>query len=207
MHLYMHPWSGNARRARITARLCALPVQEHLVDLSTGAQHDPAYLGLNPNGMVPTLVDGDVHLWESSAIAIYLAGKAGRTDLWPSEPAAQANVARWLFWQHNHWSPAVAGLTWQRLVRPMRGLEPEPQAVEDCLQRWARFSPVREADLEHHPFVCGDTLTLADVSLSVGLTFAEAVALPLAERPAIAAWRQRLEALPAWVETRPALPG
>src|SRR4051794_30609766 len=89
MKLYFHPLSSNARRARLVVHHLGLAVEEELVDLTQGAQRRPAYLALNPNGKVPTLVDGDLKLWESYAIMIYLCEKHGRRELYPDELATR----------------------------------------------------------------------------------------------------------------------
>ena len=52
------------------------------------------YLKLNPNGKVPTVVDGDTVIWESHTILRYLASKAGKTDLYPTDLAARSQVER-----------------------------------------------------------------------------------------------------------------
>ena len=78
------------------------------VDLMAGALRTPQYAKLNPSMKAPTLVDGDVVLWESSAIMAYLCIKAG-SDMWPAHaPAEQVEVLRWLSWNDGHWAPAVA---------------------------------------------------------------------------------------------------
>jgi len=75
MRLYFHPGSTNARRARLTAALLGIELDEKLVDFAKGEHKAPAYMALNPNGAIPTLVDGDLVLTESRAIMQYLAGK------------------------------------------------------------------------------------------------------------------------------------
>ena len=75
MKLYVHPMSSNARRAQMTAILLGTPIETVFIDLQKGAQRNPEYLALNPNGRVPTLVDGDFALWESLAIMEYVAEK------------------------------------------------------------------------------------------------------------------------------------
>ena len=72
MQLYGYFRSGNTRKVRLC--LAELSVQHELVavDLAAGEQRSPDYLRINPNGVVPTLVDGELVLWESSAILLYL---------------------------------------------------------------------------------------------------------------------------------------
>jgi glutathione S-transferase len=63
-----------------------------------GNTADAAYLSLNPNGKVPTLVDGDLVIWESNTILRYVCNRSG-SDLYPEEPAARSHVERWMDWQ------------------------------------------------------------------------------------------------------------
>lgn len=81
------------------------------MDMMGGALKEPDYVARNPNMKAPTLVDGDLVLWESSAIMAYLCIKAG-SDMWPAErPAEQVDVMRWLSWNDHHWSPWPTRLT------------------------------------------------------------------------------------------------
>src|SRR5690348_9690795 len=64
-----------------------------------GGNDDPAYRRLNPNGVVPTIQDGDLVLWESNAIVRYLAAKHGSGTLYPSDLAVRADADRWMDWQ------------------------------------------------------------------------------------------------------------
>jgi glutathione S-transferase len=69
MKLYMNPTSPNVRRVRLTAAVLGLQLEERNLDFAKGEQKKPEFLALNPNGPVPTLVDGDFVLTESRAIA------------------------------------------------------------------------------------------------------------------------------------------
>src|SRR6202043_4190817 len=64
-----------------------------------GKNKEPAYLAMNPNGLVPTLEDGDVMLWESNTIVRYLAAKHGAGKLEPADPAARGRGGQWMGWQ------------------------------------------------------------------------------------------------------------
>ncbi|MBL4727568.1 MAG: glutathione S-transferase N-terminal domain-containing protein, partial [Rhizobiaceae bacterium] len=74
--------------------------------LSYGVVDTPAYLVENPNGTVPMIQDGDdTPLWESSAILRYLANSYGNELMWPADPAARAQVDKWMEWAKRHISP------------------------------------------------------------------------------------------------------
>ncbi|MBW2688115.1 MAG: glutathione S-transferase family protein [Deltaproteobacteria bacterium] len=71
-----------------------------LTHLASSSKPTQSTCALNPNGKVPTLVDGDTVMWESNAIMCYLAGK-GDTELWPKS-AKRYDILRWMFWESNH---------------------------------------------------------------------------------------------------------
>ncbi len=64
-----------------------------------GGLDTPEYIALNPNKVIPTLVDGDQVIWESNTIVRYIAAKHDDGGLWPSDPAARAQADKWMDWQ------------------------------------------------------------------------------------------------------------
>src|SRR5262245_59728941 len=99
MKLHHHPMSSNSRKVLIAASLLGVEVETAVVDLMAGQQHAPDYLRLYPNGLVPTLVDGDLVLWESNAICQYLASMHANSPLWPDDRKARADISRWQCWE------------------------------------------------------------------------------------------------------------
>lgn len=93
--LYDFPLSGHAHRVRLMLSLLQLDYERVHVDLAAGEQKHPDFLALNPFGVVPVLVDGDLVLRESTAILTYLARRYGNEWL-PADPAGQAEVQAWL---------------------------------------------------------------------------------------------------------------
>jgi glutathione S-transferase len=97
--LYTAP-TPNGWKASVTLEELELPYETHSVDLSSGEQKTPAFLKINPNGRIPALVDrdeGDLAVFESGAVMIYLAEKTGR--LLPTDPGGRARVLSWLMFQ------------------------------------------------------------------------------------------------------------
>ena len=157
----------------------------------------PEFLALNPNGLVPVLIDGGVVLWESNTIIRYLAGRHGRDDLLPTEPAARAAIEQWMDWQagdfNNSWRYAF-----QALVRrnPAYG---DAAELRRSIEEWAAKMAVLEGQLARTGgHVAGPTFTLADVP--IGLSVNRWFMTPL-ERPAfplVAAYYDRLTERPAF---------
>lgn len=150
---------------------------------------DPAFLALNPNGLVPVLVDGDTVLRESNTICRYLAGREQRHDLLPAEPAARARVEQWMDWQatelNNAWRYAFMALVRQSPAHR------DAAALAASAAEWNRLMALLDQQLERSgAFVAGAAFTLADVVL--GLSAYRWRMTPI-ERPA-------LRALEAWLE-------
>jgi glutathione S-transferase len=91
------------------------------LDLAKGEQQTPAYLAINPNGKVPTLIDGERIVWEADAIMCHLAEQAG-SDLWLRDIARQIDVVRWLSWNHQHFNRHGGELYFQHVNKSRFGL-------------------------------------------------------------------------------------
>jgi glutathione S-transferase len=157
---------------------------------------EAAFTALNPNALVPVVVDGDFVLWESNTICRWLAAEQGRTDLLPAAPRERAQVERWMDWQagelNNAWRPAFMGL-----VRKSPAHQ-DPVAIAASAAEWSRLMGILEAQLQRtQAFVAGDAFTLADIVL--GLSTHRWFATPI-ERPALGNVRR-------WFDTLAARPG
>src|ERR1700716_2153295 len=97
MKLYMHPVSTAARPVRLFMTDNKIDCEEEGVDLMKGAHHQEPYASLNPNRLVPMLVDGDLKLTESSAILKYLADKIG-SPAYPKDLKQRAKVNEVMDW-------------------------------------------------------------------------------------------------------------
>ena len=188
--------SINVRKVLWTCDEVGLPIVHEPWGSDGLSLQDPAFLALNPNAMVPVLVDssgpdGDFVLWESNTICRYLADLAGRDDLLPQAPRARALVTQWMDWQatelNNAWRYAFMGLVRRSPAHA------DPALVAASLAGWARHMAILDRQLARSgAFVTGATFTLADVVL--GLSVQRWCATP-AEKPAlpaVAAYFERL---------------
>ena len=157
------------------------------------------YLRLNPNGKVPTLVDGEAVVWESNTILRYLASTlAAGAALYPADPAARSQVERWMDWQ-------LASLN-----APYLGVFREAKKKED--ERAASFAAdtkeltaqleILEKGTAGRRFIAGANFSLADICL--GPIIDRALAFPVAfpALPGVRAWRDRVVAREAYKKSR-----
>jgi glutathione S-transferase len=199
MELYMNAMSPNVRRVRLTAAVLGLQLEEEKLDFTKGEQKNSAYLALNPNGAVPTLVDGGFVLTESRAIIQYLASKKPESGLLPSDEQARADVTHWQFWDSSHFSPQIGTVVFQRIVKPMMGMgEPDAGKVEEALTNFRRFAAVLNKRLDGNQYVVGASMTLADLTLASSLMYAKQAEVSLADYPNIQAWFSRISDMDTW---------
>lgn len=203
MKLFIHPLSPNARKPRLVARALGLALDEQVVDFAKGEHRSPAYLAQNPNGMVPTLVDGDLVLWESHAIARYLCGVAGDDALYPAALRARADIDRWLDWTLAHFGPACSTLAHERLLKPMWGQPTDPAQVASGEAAFRRYGAVLDAHLEQHLWLAGTAPTLADYMVAAHLGSAVAAQYPWESFEHLRAWFGRMVETEAWIATAP----
>ena len=100
--------STNVKKVRWVLAELDLPYQQILAGLEYGLNHDPEYLAMNPNGLVPLLKDeaNGLVLWESNAIIRYLAAQYGQNRLWVESPVQRAQGEKWMDWANATLSPA-----------------------------------------------------------------------------------------------------
>lgn len=190
--LYRHPLSGHAHRVELMLSLLQLDYSVVNVDLLKGEQKHPQFVAKNPFGQVPVLEDGDLTLWDSNAILIYLARTYGNGAWLPLDPAEEAKVTPWLSIAAGKiaFGPAAA-----RLVTVFgAGLDHETAKVT----AYALFD-VLERVLGQSAFLAGETATIADVAGYSYIAHAPEGDVSLADYPNMRVWLARIEALPGFV--------
>jgi glutathione S-transferase len=141
-----------------------LPYTRIDAGMAFGRNDSAEYLAMNPNGRVPTLVDGDYVLWESNSIMRYLNLAYGEgSPIYPQDAQGRAAVDRWLDWTLSTLQPVDRPVFWG-LVRT-----PPEQRDMAALQRAADAEAVVwrvvESQLATRRFIEGDRFTIADIAL------------------------------------------
>ncbi len=159
--------------------------------------HDPVFLALNPNALVPVLRDGDLVLWESNTICRYLAGREGRTDLLPAEPAARARVEQWMDWQATELNNAWRYVFMARVRQS--AAHTDPAQIEASEREWNRRMRLLEDQLaKTDAYVAGAAFSLADIVIGLSVNRWRMTPMDHPELPAVMAYLQRLEERPGY---------
>lgn len=191
MQLYDFPFSPNSRKVRAVAYELGTPFTNVHINLLEGRQRAPEFLALNPNGRVPVLVDGDLVLWESTAIMRYLARGS---SLLPDDPKASADVDRWVAWQLAHLGPAMSKVAFEKLVKVELGMgAPDEARIAEGTAEFHEQCVILDRALAGKEYVAR-TLTIADFALAAHLSLAAACALDLSRHPNVDAWLARVSA-------------
>lgn len=199
MKLYHFPISPNSRRVVAVLNHLHLDCDLEVVDLSKGEQLQKDFIKLNPNHMIPALVDGDFVLWESNAIMQYLCSKIPNNGLWSTDPRGQADIARWQFWQSAHFGSACSVFIFERVIKKVfLSAEADPQEIAKGEERFHRFAKVLEDHLKGREWLVGNAVTLADFSVGSFLALAEMAQFPMSPYKEIPRWYRNIEQLPAW---------
>ena len=158
----------------------------------------PEFLALNPNGLVPVLMDGDLVLSESNTICRYLAQRYAPGRLLPEDAAGRARVEQWMDWQatelNNAWRHAFMALVRQSPAHQ------DPQAIEAGIAGWNRHMQILEGQLQRTgAWAAGEAFTLADVVLGLSTHRWLSTPMPRLELPAVQAWYARLCQRPPFI--------
>ena len=132
--------------------------------MAFGRNQEADYLAMNPNGRVPTLVDGEFVLWESNSIMRYLtlAYREG-SPLYPQAPKRRAGVDRWLDWTLSTIQPVDRPVFWALVRTPVE--RRDMVAIQKDADAEAVQWRILDTQLASRRFVEGDEFTLADIAL------------------------------------------
>ncbi len=157
--LYTSP-TPNGYKVTITLEELGLPYTVHAIDLASGAQKEPWFTAINPNGRIPAIVDrgnGDFPIFESGAIMLYLAEQAGR--LIPADEKGRSLVVQWLMFQMGGLGPMMG----QANVFARYFPEQIPAAIDRYRRESRRLLEVLDGRLGTHEYLAGD-YSIADIA-------------------------------------------
>ena len=176
-----------------------VPYQRHDAGGLFGGTSEEEYLRRNPTGLVPTLVDGDLTLWESNTIVRYLAASYGAGGLWPEDPADRALADKWMDYQLGTLFPAFkdALLGLVRTAPENRN----PEKIEASVRATAGKIVVLDAHLEDNDYVAGSSFTMGDVALGSLVYRWLELDIDRPDLSALRAWYERLASRPAYHKT------
>jgi len=200
MKLYHHPLSTFSRRVRMLLLEKGVEVEQISLDMPHKEHRGAAYLALNPYGRVPTLVDGDFVLYESTAILDYLEALHPTPALVPSSAKGRAKVAMHMKLCDLELASHTRSLFFPRrfLPRERWNLVEQDAAIDTV----AKHLAILNRELEGKTYLVDEMYSLAEIAYTPFLAF-----LPLFELDPpdhVARWMRLLEERPSALATKPA---
>lgn len=196
--LYGRKTSVNVQKAVWVLEELRVAYAQVEVGLNFGGVDTPEYLAMNPNGLVPTLKDGELVLWESHAIVRYLAATYGAGNLWPESPKARAVADQWTDWTAMRFQPA-----WGAVFTAVARTRPEARdkkAIAAALKGVAPCFAILDAQLRKTPYLAGERLTYGDIAAGALLYRWYTMDIERPPLDGVDAWYERLQARPAYAK-------
>lgn len=186
--------SGNVQKVIWLLEEIGLPYKREDYGRQFNNTGDAAYLKLNPNGKVPTLVDGDTVVWESNTILRYLCNKQGGHALYPGDAAARSQVERWMDWQLASLNNPYLGI-FKEAKKP--AAERAASWAADAKELKTQLD-ILEAGMGGQPWLAGPAFSLADVCLGPIVHRCLDFPVDLPGLTGLRAWRDKVAARPAF---------
>lgn len=192
MQLYDFARSGNCYKVRLLLSMLSLDVQRIATDSTSGETQTPEFRRINPRGQIPVLRDGDVLIWDSMAILVYLARRYGDTRWLPDDALGEARVMQWLAVSENELQYGLARARVTVLFN-------KPFDLAQCHREAVPGVQAMEQRLAEAAWLAGDHPTIADIACYPYVSLAADGRFSLEPYPAVRDWLARVEALPGWV--------
>ncbi|MBM3488342.1 MAG: glutathione S-transferase family protein [Alphaproteobacteria bacterium] len=155
-----------------------------------GGNDRPDYRALNPNGLVPTVIDDGLVLWESNTIIRYLAARHAAGTLWPTDPRVRAVGEKWMDWQISVMSPAM-----QPVFRTLVRTPPEKRDMAALAAARASLSKtfaMLDRALADRAFLAGERFTVCDIPVGIATYRWYTMEITREDYPHLRRWYDRL---------------
>ena len=187
----------NGHKVHIALEELGLPYRVVPVNIGAGEQFRPEFLAITPNHRIPAIVDPDgpggkpLQLFESGAILIYLAEKAGR--LIPTDPVERLKALQWLMFQMGGVGPMFGQYNHIAAYAPER----IPYAVERYGNEVRRLHGVLEKRLAESEWLAGSGYSIADIATFPWIRNPDRRGIDLSDYPSVLRWHDAIAARPA----------
>jgi len=196
IEVYSWP-TPNGHKVHIMLEECGLPYRVIPVDIGSGAQFEADFLAISPNNKIPALKDTEgpdgqpIHLFESGAILLYLAGKTGR--FLPADTTGKYEVLQWLMFQMSSIGPMLGQAHHFRIY----AAEKIAYAIERYSKEAQRLYRVMDARLAVSRYIGGPAYSIADMAVFPWLRSWKNQGVNLSDYPQLKGWFDEVEARPA----------
>jgi glutathione S-transferase len=189
--------SVNVKKAMWCVGELGLPYEREDAGGQFGVVNTPEYRKLNPNGLVPTMVEDGFALWESHTIVRYLCAKHSTGKLCPSDLRARADAERWMDWAFT-FQRAMRDVFWGLIRTPPE--KRDLKAIEEGAKKSHELAAMLDRVLADKPYVAGQSFTMGDIPIGAEVQRYLRVPIERPPLPNLEAWFARLRQRPPFVQ-------
>ena len=190
--------SSNVQKTMWAIGELGIPYERSDIGMEFGGNDTPAYQAMNPNGLVPTIQDGNFVLWESNSIIRYLAARYGPGTLDPADLRSRAIASQWMDWQISVFLPAFTKVFWGLVRTPPEQRDP----VAIGVAKTASFDAAQmlDAALARNAYLAGNSFSIGDIPMGVFIFRFRALLPDRPSLPNLERWYAAIEKRPAFQE-------
>ena len=190
------PNSINVQKVMRCAAELNLEVNRTDIGGAFGGNDSDDYLAMNPNGLIPTMIDGETVLWESNTIVRYLCESNPNSPWYPATIDKRGQASQWMDWYLTRLHPSMTVIFWTlvRTAEPDRDLEALEKAIATASEIWA----IADKHLSGQSFITGSEPAMGDIPLGCAAYRWHEMNFNKPDLPNIKAWYQRLNSRPAY---------
>ena len=190
--------SINVQKVMWCAGEIGLEVERIDMGLKFGGNDTPEYLAKNPNGLIPTIEDGDFVAWESHTIVRYTAEKYGSGSWNPESIETRAHASQWMDWFISRVHPLMTTIFWNvvRLPPEKRDTAAADKAIAEIGGVWR----ILDTHLNGKKFILGDDPSIGDIPLGCAAYRYLGMDIDRPSLPHLTAWYERLTERPPYRE-------
>ena len=193
----------NGQKIHILLEELGFEYRDHWIDIDRGEQFKADFLAISPNNKIPAITDSDgpggkpLSLFESGAILLYLAEKAGR--FLPADPVKRWDTIQWLMWQMGGFGPMLGQAHHFNAYAPMRpdGAVVLPYAQERYTNEASRLYGVLNTRLADREYVAAGEYTIADIAIFPWCRLYKRQRQNIDDFPHVKRWFSQIAARPA----------
>lgn len=195
--IYVNLVSTPCRRVLYVANYLGLDYELKELEFRSEEIRSPDYRAIHPARKLPSITDDDFTLFESGAICKYLCRKVD-SPLFPQDIREQAVMLQWEDFSLAHIGLALGKVMFNRLIAPKYGIPVNEGSITEGLKWLGRYLPIVEERLRESPYLAGEQITLADITLLSVLDVAEDSEVDLTQYPHLTRWRYGLQCQEFW---------
>ncbi len=193
MKLYGMPLSTRVNKVRMCAYLIGKDFEFEHINLYKKEHKTPEFLAMNVMGKIPVIDNGGFILSESNSIMRYLVSLSLEYRLYPTDVQKRAEIDRWLDYVSMHVDDGINRIMFNKFVAPKVGVNPSERSVKEGVFMVEAALPVIELQLENHPFIAGEEMTIADIGLLSTLDPLEILDIDITPYQALRKWQEHMK--------------